>query len=427
MVTRLVVLLLAGTWLACDASDPDSVRGVIERGTDRNLAAPAQPGPITPDPVEPDPVEPDPVTPDPIEPDPDPVTPDPIEPDPDPVTPDPVEPDPDPVTPDPDPIAPGVCPAGVVCVDQLPFVAEGDTTLGASQHDRYSCAPTTDESGPETVYRVEVPTSGVLVAMLDGVPAGVDVDVHIVAGDAAVDASRCLDRGHWNSAAWVPAGVVWVVVDSWVDDGVPLAGPYTLSLGFTGATDFLSQDLDDEVLEHALKAYALAWQDGDTERFELTVIDFSLHSIHARLWTIDLSDGSLLFKQRVSHGEGSADASDPGWAVAFSNVEGSHQSSLGLMRTAARYNSASNGLSLRLDGLEDGINDEVRARAIVIHSDAYAKDSYAETHGRMGLSWGCQVIDPDQIEAFIDTIEGGSLMYSWYPDDDYLATSTYLY
>lgn len=417
MTTRLVVLLLAGTWLACDASDADSVRGVIERGNDRNVAAPA--GVIDPDPVTPDPVTPDP---DPVTPDPDPVTPDPVTPDPDPVT-----PDPDPVTPDPDPVTPGSCPAGVVCVDQLPFIVEGDTTLGAAQHDRYSCAPATDESGPENVYRLEVPTAGVLVAMLDGVPAGVDVDVHIVAGATAPDAAQCLDRGHWNSAAWVPAGVVWVVVDSWVDDGVPLAGPYTLSLGFTGTTDFLAQDLDDEVLEHALKAYALAWQDGDTERFELTVIDFSLHSIHPRLWTIDLSDGSLLFKQRVSHGEGSADSGDPGWAVAFSNVEGTHKSSLGLMRTAARYNSASNGLSLRLDGLEDGINDEVRSRVIVIHSDAYATDSYAESHGRMGLSWGCQVIDPDQIEAFVGTTEGGSLVYSWYPDDDYLTTSTYLY
>ena len=425
MAMRLVVLLLAGTWLACDASAPDSVRGVIERGNDRNVAAPGNV--VTPDPVipEPDPVtpDPDPVDPDPVTPDPDPVDPDPVTPDPDPVDPDPVTPDPV----DPDPVVPGACPAGVVCVDQLPFVAQGDTTLGLSQHDRYTCAPTTDESGPENVYRLEVPTAGVLVAMLDGVPAGVDVDVHIVAGDAAPDSSRCLDRGHWNSAAWVPAGVVWVVVDSWVDDGVPLAGPYGLSLGFTGTTDFLAQDLDDEVLEHALKAFALAWQDGDTERFELTIIDFSLHSIHPRLWTLDLSDGSLLFKQRVSHGEGSADSADPGWAVAFSNVEGSHKSSLGLMRTAARYNSASNGLSLRLDGLEDGVNDQVRARAIVIHSDAYAADSYAESRGRMGLSWGCQVIDPDQIEAFVDTVEGGSLMYTWYPDDDYLSTSTYIY
>ena len=85
------------------------------------------------------------------------------------------------------------------------------------------------------------------------------------------------------------------------------------------------------------------------------------------------------------------------------------------------------GLSLRLDGLEDGINDQVRPRAIVIHSDAYAADTYAQSHGRMGLSWGCQVIDPTRIEAFVDTVEGGAPVYSWYPDDDFLSTSTYLF
>lgn len=425
MASRLAVFVLAGTWFAaCDSSTPDTTRGVIGRGHQASVAAPHDPVVVTPsepDPIEaePDPVEPDPVNPEPIEPDPDPVEPDPIVTDPEPVEPDPAEPD---------PVEPSACPTGVVCVTTFPFVTQGDTTLGAQLMDRYSCAPMTNESGPENVYRVEVPTAGLLVARLDDVPNGVDVDVHIVAGASAADPNRCLDRGNWDSTAWVPAGVVWVVVDSWVNaSGVAKDGPYSLSLGFTSPTDFLSQDLDDEVLEHALKAYALAWQDGDTERFELTVIDFSLHSIHPRLWTLDVSDGSLLFKQRVSHGEGSADSSDAGWAVRFSNTEGSHQSSIGLMRTASRYNSASNGLSLRLDGLEDGINDQVRARAIVIHSDSYATDAYAQSHGRMGLSWGCQVIEPAQIGAFIDTTEGGSLVYSWYPDDDYLQTSTYIY
>ena len=394
--------LIAG---ACDGGGPERVRGLVERGNELNVAAPAGTTPSDPTAPVDDPTEPvDPT--------------DPI---------DPTEPVDDPTDPVDDPVGPLACPAGVVCVDTFPYLGNGDTTLGTSQLDNYACAPTTDESGPENVYRVELATAGLLVAKLDGLPAGVDVDVHILSAAASPDANRCVDRGHWNAAAWLPAGVAWVVVDSWTKNGVPQDGPYSLSLGFTAPPDFESQDLDSEVLEHALKAFALAWQDGDSERFELTVIDFSLHSIHPRLWTIDVADGSLLFKQRVSHGEGSADASDPGWAVSFSNVEGSHQSSLGLMRTAARYMSGSNGLSLRLDGLEDGINDQVRSRAIVIHSDLYAADRFAENHGRMGLSWGCQVIDPDQIEAFVDTVEGGSLLYSWYPDDDFIATSTYLY
>lgn len=391
----------------------------VDLGARVSTARPLGPSvsePTEPDPSEPDPTEPDPTVPDPGEPDPG---------EPDPTVPDPGEPDPS--EPDPsEPDGPLACPAGVTCVDAFPFVAEGDTTLGQSRFDTYACAPTTDESGPENVYRVELATAGLLVARLDGLPAGVDVDVHILSG-AQADPNRCDDRGHWDAAAWLEPGVHWVVVDSWARAGTALAGPYTLSLGFTAPADFDAQGLDEEPLEHALEAFSQAWHDGDTERFELTVIDFSLHSIHPRLFTIDLADGTLLFKQRVSHGEGSADATDPGWATSFSNTEGSHQSSLGLMVTAARYDSADNGLSLRLDGLEDGVNDQVRARAIVIHSDAYAADSYAESHGRMGLSWGCQVIDPDQIEAFVDTVEGGAPVYSWYPDDAYLAASSYLY
>lgn len=404
---RLLSMTLSALALGCDAPEDTLVSSRIERSPGVNQAAPRG---TSGDPVSPEePVDPDPVGPA------DPVEPEPVEPDP--TEPDPVEPDPAELT---------SCPRGVVCVDAFPFFAEGDTTLGPSAIDAYGCAPGTDESGPEIAYRVELPTEGLLVATLDGVPDGVDVDVHVLSAGAAPDPSRCLNRGHWSAAAFLPAGSAWVIVDSWVGDGFPLAGPYSLTLGFTAAADFESQDLDAEVLGTALKVFDRAWRSGDTERLEYTIIDFSLHSIHPRLWTLDLSDGSLLFKQRVSHGEGSADAGDPGWAVAFSNIEGSHQSSLGLMRTAARYMSSSNGLSLRLDGLEDGINDEVRPRAIVIHSDAYAADSYAESHGRMGLSWGCQVIDPDAIELFVDTVEGGALVWSWYPDDDLQALSTYL-
>lgn len=380
----------------CDDAEPQAVQSIVGRASGSQTATPNSEDPTDPgdatDPADPtDPTDPA----------------DPI----------------DPI----DPIDPGACPAGVVCVDAFPYFAEGDTTFGLSRLDRYSCAPQTDESGPEDVYRVDLPTAGLLAARLDGLPDGVDVDVHILSGGTAPDAARCVDRGHWDGAAWLPAGVSWIVVDSWTKNGVPYDGPYALGLGFTAAADLESEGLDTEVFEHALKAFALGWQDRDTERFELTVIDFSLHSFHPRLWTVDLSDSSLLFKQRVSHGEGSADSADPGWAVDFSNVEGSHKSSLGLMRTAARYISNSNGLSLRLDGLEDGINDAVRSRAIVMHGDSYATDSFANTRGHMGLSWGCQVIEPSKIEAFVDTVEGGSLVYSWYPDDDFLLMSTYIY
>jgi len=354
--------------------------------------------------------------------DPEPETPEPEVRDPEPETPEPEpevrDPEPEPETPD-DP--------SVIAVTTFPFVHRGDTSLGPRALDRYGCAPATREGGPEVVYRVTLPADGFLAASLDGVATGDDIDVHILADAGAPDAAACVDRGNWTAGAWLPAGAYWVVADTWVDaSGVERAGPYTLTLGFTTADAFVADGLDAQVLGAGLVAFGNAWAMGDTDRFEYTIIDFSLHSAKTRLWTIDLTDGSLVFAERVTHGEGSQDPSRSGYAKTFSNTVDSHQSSLGMMRAATRYTSASNGLSLRLDGLEPGINHRVKDRAIVIHSDSYASPAFVAAHGRMGLSWGCQVVDPAMIVEVIDTLEGGALMWSYYPDPAFLATSTYL-
>ena len=60
----------------------------------------------------------------------------------------------------------------------------------------------------------------------------------------------------------------------------------------------------------------------------------------------------LLLVERVAHGRGSGD--NP--TTRFSNLPGSHQSSLGLFRTSETY-VGHNGYSLRLEGLEPGFND----------------------------------------------------------------------
>jgi hypothetical protein len=95
--------------------------------------------------------------------------------------------------------------------------------------DAYSCAPTTNESGPEVVFRVTVPAAGFLSAAVDE-SVGVDVDVHIL---AAWDPDTCLDRGNFHARADVEAGAYWVVVDTYVSGGVPKAGAFALDIGFT--------------------------------------------------------------------------------------------------------------------------------------------------------------------------------------------------
>ena len=73
----------------------------------------------------------------------------------------------------------------------------------------------------------------------------------------------------------------------------------------------------------------------------------------------DIPRRKMLFSSVVSHGRNSGG----NYAVSFSNRTGSHQSSLGFYLTGETYQGR-NGYSLTLDGLEKGINDKARERAI---------------------------------------------------------------
>ncbi len=123
--------------------------------------------------------------------------------------------------------ASGGCPSDRICVDAFPFSHSGTTTAGIDAFDSYSCAASVNESGPERIYEVDLPSAGLLSAtVMDG--AGVDVDVHIL---ASLDASDCLDRGDQTASADLGPGAAFVIVDSWVSSsGSALHGPYTLDL-----------------------------------------------------------------------------------------------------------------------------------------------------------------------------------------------------
>jgi hypothetical protein len=115
---------------------------------------------------------------------------------------------------DPPPPPPSGCPAGVVCVDSFPFVHTASTVGGTDLFDSYACSPSTNESGPERLYEIEVSEPGFLAITLWGLPAGVDIDVHLL---GSADANDCLDRGHWDAARFVEAGTYVVVADSWTN------------------------------------------------------------------------------------------------------------------------------------------------------------------------------------------------------------------
>jgi hypothetical protein len=180
--------------------------------------------------------------------------------------------------------------------------------------------------------------------------------------------------------------------------------------------------LNTSVLRLALNAATCARNTKQVANTKLlTVIDYSKASTEPRLWVLDLETERVLFEELVAHGRGSGD----NFATRFSNDEGSHATSLGLFRTADTY-VGSNGYSLRLDGLEAGVNDRARERAIVIHGAPYVSESSTRLLGRLGRSWGCPALRPAIARTVIDTIKEGSLVFAYYPDQTWLRSSHFL-
>lgn len=140
----------------------------------------------------------------------------------------------------------------------------------------------------------------------------------------------------------------------------------------------------------------------------LTLIDYSLPSTRPRLWVLDLEHGQVLFHELVAHGAGSGD----NYAVRFSNIDGSRQTSLGLFLTGSTYEGG-NGYSLRLRGLTPGVNDRAAERAIVMHGAWYVSADQIRRFGRLGRSWGCPALAKNIAPRVIDRIKDGTFLFSW--------------
>jgi hypothetical protein len=174
-----------------------------------------------------------------------------------------------------------------------------------------------------------------------------------------------------------------------------------------------SPGLSEEALAAALAAVARSRGRGIAGRKDrLVLIDFSLPSTEPRFWVLDLDRGKVLFRELVAHGSGSGD----NYATRFSNSNKSRQSSLGLFLTADTYEGA-NGYSLRLRGLDAGVNDLALERKIVIHGAWYVSAEHAEHFGRLGRSWGCPALPLATAATIIDTIKDGTFLYAFHPGD----------
>ena len=153
----------------------------------------------------------------------------------------------------------------------------------------------------------------------------------------------------------------------------------------------------------------------------LTLIDFSKPSTAERMVVLDIRQKRILYTSLVSHGKNSGG----NYATSFSNENGSHKSSLGFYLTENTYQGR-NGYSLILNGLEKGINDLAKQRAIVIHGASYSDPSVAASSGRLGRSFGCPALPVSVSKPIINTIKNGTLLFIYANDKNYLTQSSIL-
>jgi hypothetical protein len=179
--------------------------------------------------------------------------------------------------------------------------------------------------------------------------------------------------------------------------------------------------LDPALFARARHALDLARAEGRVKKNRLVVIDYDRPSTEERLWVFDLDARALLFKELVAHGKFTGEDR----AQHFSNEPGSLKTSVGVFVTDDIY-FGDHGKSLRLDGLEAGVNDNARERAIVIHGAPYVDGVMARAQGRLGRSWGCPAVREAIAPRLIDAIAGGALVFAWGDDKNWQATSRYL-
>jgi len=204
----------------------------------------------------------------------------------------------------------------------------------------------------------------------------------------------------------------------------PNTAPFGTSLWLQNEIQILKSqatNIDDKVLRLSLVAYINAHKKGYANKQMLTVIDYSKPSFEKRLWVFDIKKGRTLFNTWVTHGKNSGGIN----ATSFSNNPGSFKSSIGVFLTAQSY-VGKNGYSLRLKGLERGVNDSAYRRAIVIHGATYANADNIRTYGQIGRSWGCPAVSADLAKPLINTIKENSLVFAYYPDRKWLSKSRFL-
>ncbi|MCS3798074.1 murein L,D-transpeptidase catalytic domain family protein [Niastella sp. OAS944] len=206
------------------------------------------------------------------------------------------------------------------------------------------------------------------------------------------------------------------VKDSAIDNTVSAVNQYSM---LYGQMKLDSLGLSQEAFNYGLQGYMGLLESGTVKKNNvLSIVDFSLPSSKKRLFVIDVTTGKLLFNTFVSHGRNSGKE----MATEFSNDLNSFKSSLGFYVTGNTYK-GEHGYSLRLEGMEAGINDNAFNRSIVMHAANYVNEKVIQMTGFLGRSLGCPAVPPTLHKAIINTIKDGSCLFLYSPDTAYLSHS----
>ncbi|MEO6549521.1 MAG: murein L,D-transpeptidase catalytic domain family protein [Ferruginibacter sp.] len=183
-----------------------------------------------------------------------------------------------------------------------------------------------------------------------------------------------------------------------------------------------SLGLGRQVFDYAMQGFNFMKEMGKLGNDQIiSIVDFSKPSSKKRLFIIDLKNYKVLFNTYVAHGMQSGKE----FANDFSNKPESNKSSLGFYETEGTY-MGGNGYSLRLQGIEQGINDNANKRDIVMHGADYVDESLIRSRGYIGRSWGCPAVSPRLHKPIIDKIKNGTCLFIFSPDIKYLTHSKIL-
>lgn len=167
----------------------------------------------------------------------------------------------------------------------------------------------------------------------------------------------------------------------------------------------------------------------------ITINDMNKSYFQSRMFILDLETGKVktYYSSHGAGGKKGVPESDAG-TVETSNIDGSNASPRGFFITGSRINGSSDPkqrwkFSMKLHGLQEGVNDRSYSRAVVMHSFPDVTNDVASSDDEKPslrtdpypfyLSQGCTMIGPKVADEIVDTIKapnnssGGSLYYNY--------------